>query len=56
MTAGYSGKNASGIPSPLQSRDTMMGIMFPLGLVDVKVAAVSETLSGLKFVIRKELR
>jgi hypothetical protein len=49
-------KKASGITSPLQSRDTMMGYMFPLGLVDVKVAAVSETWSGLKFVIRKELR
>jgi hypothetical protein len=49
-------KKASGIPSPLQSRDTMMEFMFPLGLVDVKVAAVSETWSGLKFVIRKKLR
>lgn len=49
-------KKASGMTSPLQTRETMMGYMFPLGLVDVKVAAVSDTWSGLKFVIRKELR
>jgi hypothetical protein len=49
-------KKASGIESDLQSRDIMMGYMFPLGLVDVKVAAVSDVWSGLKFVIRKELR
>ena len=28
----------------------------PIGLVDVKVAAVDETWSGLKLVVRKELR
>jgi hypothetical protein len=28
----------------------------PLGLVDVKVCAVDATWSGLKFVIRRELR
>jgi hypothetical protein len=49
-------KKASGIVSNLQSRDTTMGFMFPLGLVDIKVAAISEKWSGLKFVIRKELR
>jgi len=49
-------KKASGIPSDLQTRDTVMEHMLPLGLVDVKVAAVSEVWSGLKFVIRKELR
>jgi hypothetical protein len=49
-------KKASGVKSDLQSRDIMMGYMFPLGLVDVKIAAISEAWSGLKFVIRKELR
>lgn len=49
-------KKASGIVSDLQSRDVMMGYMFPLGLVDVKVAAISDVWSGLKFVTRKELR
>jgi hypothetical protein len=49
-------KKASGMESDLQSREIMMGYMLPLGLVDVKVAAVSDVWSGLKFVIRKELR
>jgi hypothetical protein len=49
-------KKASGMESDLQSREVMMGHMFPLGLVDVKVAAISDVWSGLKFVIRKELR
>lgn len=49
-------KKASGIASPLQNRETMMGLMFPPGLVDVKVGAVSEVWSGLKFVVRKENR
>ena len=31
-------------------------VVLPIGLVDVKVAAVSEIWSGLKLVIRKELR
>jgi len=49
-------KKASGIKSDLQSRDIMMDFMFPLGLVDVKLAAVSDVWSGHKFVIRKALR
>lgn len=49
-------KKASGIASPLQHRDTVMGYMSTLGLVDVKVAAVSEVWSGLKWVIRRDLR
>lgn len=49
-------KRASGVASDLQTRDTVMDYMFPLGLVDVKVAAISGTWSGLKFVVRKELR
>jgi hypothetical protein len=31
-------------------------VVLPLGLVDVKVAAVSDIWSGLKLVIRKVLR
>ena len=49
-------KKASGIESPLQNRDTMMGLMFSPGLVDVKVGAVTEVWSGLKFMVRKENR
>lgn len=49
-------KKASGIESDLQTREVMMGIMLPTGLVDVKVGAISEVWSGLKFVVRKELR
>ncbi len=36
--------------------DVVRGLGLPLGLVDVKVCAVDETWSGLKFVRRKELR
>ena len=46
-------KKASGIESPLQNRETMLSLMFPPGLVDVKVGAVSEIWSGLKFVVRR---
>jgi hypothetical protein len=31
-------------------------VALPMGLVDVKVCAVDETWSGLKLVVRKELR
>lgn len=36
--------------------DTIREVALPLGYVDVKVCAVSEIWSGLKLVIRKELR
>ncbi|QIG53051.1 DUF3052 family protein [Altererythrobacter sp. BO-6] len=36
--------------------DTIREVCLPLGLVDTKVCAVDETWSGLKLVIRKELR
>ena len=48
-------KKASGVASDLSDvvvRDTAL----PLGLVDVKVCAVDDTWSGLKFVIRKDKR
>ena len=35
---------------------TIRNVALPLGLVDVKVCAVDATWSGLKLVIRKELR
>jgi hypothetical protein len=38
------------------TEDTLREILLPTGLVDVKVCAVNETWSGLKFMIRKELR
>ena len=38
------------------TEDTIREIALPLGLVDTKVCAVSEIWSGLKLVIRKELR
>ena len=38
------------------TEDTIRAICLPLGLVDVKVCAVDATWSGLKLVIRKELR
>jgi len=38
------------------SEDTVREVALPLGLVDIKVCAVDETWSGLKLVIRKELR
>ena len=38
------------------TEDTIREVALPLGLVDVKVCAVDETWSGLKLMIRKELR
>jgi len=48
-------KKASKLPTDL-TEDVVRAIGLPLGLVDVKVCAVDETWSGLKFVRRKELR
>ena len=38
------------------TEDVIRTVVLPLGLVDVKVCAVDDTWSGLKLVIRKELR
>ena len=38
------------------TEDTVREVALPLGLVDIKVCAVDATWSGLKLVIRKELR
>jgi hypothetical protein len=38
------------------TEDVVRDVVLPAGLVDVKVCAIDETWSGLKIVIRKELR
>lgn len=48
-------KKASGVSSDLDE-NTVRGLALPLGFVDVKVCAVDEVWSGLKLVIRHELR
>ena len=48
-------KKTSKVPTTI-SEDGLREILLPTGLVDVKVCAVDQTWSGLKFVIRKELR
>ena len=48
-------KKASKVPTDI-TEDVIREIVLPIGLVDVKVAAVSDVWSGLKLVIRKELR
>lgn len=48
-------KRASKVPTDV-TEDVIREVALPMGLVDVKVCAVDETWSGLKLVIRKELR
>ena len=48
-------KKASGVSTDL-TEDHVRDLALPLGFVDVKVCAVDEIWSGLKLVIRKELR
>lgn len=48
-------KKSSGKTSEV-TESTIREVALPMGLVDVKVCAVDETWSGLKVVIRKELR
>ena len=48
-------KKASRVQTDM-SEDVVREIALPLGLVDIKVCAVSDIWSGLKLVIRKELR
>jgi Protein of unknown function (DUF3052) len=48
-------KKSSRAPTDI-TEDTIRDIALPLGFVDVKVCAVDEVWSGLKLVIRKELR
>ena len=48
-------KKTSGVATDI-TEDVIRAVALPLGFVDVKVCAVDETWSGLKLVIRKELR
>lgn len=48
-------KKSSKVPTGI-TEDALREILLPTGLVDVKVCAVDETWSGLKFVICRELR
>ena len=48
-------KKASKVPTDI-TEDVIREVVLPIGLVDVKVAAVSDVWSGLKLMIRKGLR
>lgn len=48
-------KKASGVETDV-TEDVIREVALPTGFVDVKVCAVDETWSGLKLVVRKELR
>ena len=48
-------KKSARVPTDI-TEDLIRAVCLPLGLVDVKVGAVTEVWSGLKLVIRKELR
>ncbi|MEJ7824995.1 MAG: hypothetical protein WKF48_06175 [Solirubrobacteraceae bacterium] len=48
-------KRASGVPTNM-TEEAVREIALPRGLVDVKVCPIDETWSGLKLVIRRELR
>lgn len=48
-------KRSSRMPTDI-TEDAIREVVLPTGLVDVKVCAIDETWSGLKCVIRKELR
>jgi len=48
-------KRAAGIPTDL-SENVVREVALPTGLVDNKVCAIDETYSGLRLVIRRELR
>jgi hypothetical protein len=48
-------KKSSKVPTDI-TEDAIREVALPLGFVDVKVCAVTEVWSGLKLVVRKELR
>jgi hypothetical protein len=48
-------KRASKVPTDM-TEDVVRDEALPRGLVDVKVCAIDETWSGLKLVVRRELR
>ena len=48
-------KKSANVPTDV-TEDAIREVALPLGFVDVKVCAVDDTWSGLKLVVRKELR
>ena len=48
-------KKSSKVPTDI-TEETIRQVALPLGLVDIKVCAVDDVWSGLKLVIRKQLR
>lgn len=48
-------KKSAKVPTDI-TEDTIREVALPLGFVDVKVCAVTDIWSGLKLVVRKELR
>ena len=48
-------KKSSGVPTEI-SEDTVRSVALPLGFVDVKVCAIDDVWSGLKLVVRTDLR
>jgi len=48
-------KKTSKVPTDI-TEDTIREVALPLGFVDIKVCAVTDIWSGLKLVVRKELR
>jgi len=48
-------KRSSGVATDV-TEDVIRDLALPIGLVDIKVCAVDEVWSGLKLMIRKELR
>ena len=48
-------KKSSKVPTTI-TEDTIRELALPMGFVDIKVCAVDDTWSGLKLVVRKELR
>ncbi len=48
-------KRSSGVPTDV-TEDVVREVALPRGLVDTKVAAIDTTWSGLRLVIRRELR
>ena len=48
-------KKSSKVPTDI-TEDVIRDVALPMGFVDIKVCAVDDTWSGLKLVVRKELR
>lgn len=48
-------KKSAGVPTTI-TEDVIREVALPMGFVDIKVAAIDATWSGLKLVVRKALR